>query len=196
MQLVSLLKMALTNLRRKKIRTVLTVVGIVIGITAVIVVMSAGEGLKNFIFGQLETFGTNIIEVEVKVPNTSHTSSDNAMGMAMGISITTLKIDDAEKIAKHPNVLAVYSGVMGQEQLSYLDANRQAMLFGVSEDFLKIDKGQLAQGRFFDKSDNDSLLPVAVIGQAVADDLFSGREAVGQNIKLGKNKFKIIGVMA
>ena len=195
MQLVSLLTIDLKNLKRKKARTVLTVVGIVIGITAVIVVLSAGQGLRGFVVGQLETFGTNIIEVEIKVPSTAHTSSENAMGMAMGINITTLKIKDAEAIARHPNVYAVYSSVMGQEQLSFMDQNRQSKLLGVSEDFQKIDAGQLKEGRFFDKSENNSLAQVAVIGKEVEEDLFPGQNAVGKSIKLGKNKFKIIGVM-
>jgi len=195
MQVVSQIKIALTNLKRKKVRTVLTVVGIIIGITAVVVVMSAGQGLRNFISAQLETFGTDAIEVEIKVPNVTQTSPENAMGIAMGVNITTLKTEDADEIAKHPNVLAVYSGVMGQDQLSYLDQNRQSMLFGVSEDFLMIDQGEVAEGRFFGKNENDSLSQVVVIGHEVKEDFFGDRQAVDQNIKVGKNKFKVIGVM-
>lgn len=195
MQAFDLLKIALSNLRRKKARTILTVAGIVVGITAVIVVMSAGQGLRGFINGQLESFGSNIIEVEIKVPNVSQASTENASGIAMGINITTLKTKDAEEIAKHPNVLAVYSGVMGQEQLSYLDENRASLLFGVSEDFLKVDNTAVSDGRFFDKSENDSAAQVAVLGQEVANEFFPSRSPVGQSIKIGKNKFKVIGVM-
>ncbi len=73
------------NLRANVGRTILTLVGVVIGIMAVIIVMSSGEGVKNYILGQFDSYGTDAIQVETKVPSTEATSSKNATGQAQGI---------------------------------------------------------------------------------------------------------------
>nr|AQS29920.1 hypothetical protein [uncultured bacterium] len=182
-------------LRRNKVRTALTVLGIVIGISAVITVMSAGQGIKGFIVQQVETFGTDIIEVEIKVPSTSHTSTENAMGQATGIEITTLKLEDDEAIRKLPNIKNSYAGVMGQQLVSAEGENKQIVLFGVSASFNEIDKTKLAAGRFFTDEEDKSLANVAVIGPKVKEKIFGDNDFLDQWIKVGHQKFKVIGLM-
>src|SRR3989344_5110698 len=191
----STLKIALVALRRNKVRTALTVLGIVIGISAVITVMSAGKGIKGFIVQQVETFGTDIIEVEIKVPSTSHTSTENAMGQATGIEITTLKLEDDEAIRKLPNIKNSYAGVMGQQLVSAEGENKQIVLFGVSASFNEIDKTKLAAGRFFTDEEDKSLANVAVIGPKVKEKIFGDNDFLDQWIKVGHQKFKVIGLM-
>lgn len=93
---------AFDAMQRHKLRTVLTILGITVGITAVIVVLSAGRAIEDFIVGQVTMFGTNYIEVEVKVPSTEHVSTQNVENMAQGVTITTLKESDAEELKKSP----------------------------------------------------------------------------------------------
>lgn len=182
-------------LKLNKARTVLTVLGIVIGIAAVIVVMSAGRGIERYIIGQMEAFGTDYIEIEVKVPNTSQTSTENAMGMAMGTVITTLNLDDAEEISKHPNISYWYTGEMSQDLISYGNEIKKSMIFAVSSDFLEVDKGEVATGRFFTDDEDKNLSQVVVLGSKVKERLFGDSEVIGENIKIGKANYRVIGIM-
>ena len=94
------LSLASKSLTKNKGRTILTILGIVIGITAVITVMSTGQAIRSLIVGEVERFGTNYIEIEVKTPQTSQTSSENVFSMVGGAVVTTLTEDDAKEIAK------------------------------------------------------------------------------------------------
>ena len=188
-------KIAIQALGHNKVRTILTILGIVIGIMAVITVMSAGNGLEAFMVDQMSTFGTDIIQVETKVPNTGHISTENMSGMAQGIQITTLTLADAEAIEKISNVKDTYANTIGQEIVSYGSENRQSMLWGVGASFINIDSTGVAEGRFFSEEEDKSLAQVAVIGETVRDKLFGDGEFLGKYIKIGRLKFQVIGLM-
>lgn len=189
------LNIAIKSLTKSKLRTFLTVVGIVIGIAAVIIVMSAGEGLKGQITSQLEAFGTNVIQIEPKIPSTSHVSSENAMTQAQGVQITTLKREDGEEIGGLKNIDNYYSAVMDQEIVSYLDTNKIVMIFGTEAAFIDMDKSDVVQGRFFSDEEDASLSRVVVLGGKLANSLFGNQNPIDQQIKIGKNQFKVIGVI-
>ncbi len=182
-------------LLRHKLRTVLTVLGITVGITAVIVVLSAGRAIEDFIIGQVTMFGTDYVEVEVKVPSTEHVSSENAAGMAQGITITTLKEKDADELKKLPNIKEVYSGQTGQAVFSYKDQNKVTLIFGVTSSFDVIDSGEVEEGRFFTDAEDKSLARVVVLGSSLKNKLFGEDKAIGKQIKIGKQSFRVIGVM-
>lgn len=195
MKFLSTIKIAFRALMINKLRSVLTILGIVIGITSVILVFSAGEGLKGLILGQIEVWGNDMIEVEVKVPSTSQASTENVTGMAMGVSITTLKESDAEAIKKHPNILDVYSGVIGQEMVVYEDEAESKQIWGVNASYIDIDAAEVEEGRFYTDDEDKSLAKVVVIGKNIKENYFGDQEAIGKLIKIGKSNFKIIGVM-
>lgn len=187
--------LAVKNLRHNVGRTVLTLVGIVIGIMSVIVVMSSGQGVKGYILGQFDSYGTDTIQIETKVPATKATSSQNATGQAMGIQITTLKEGDAEAMEKLPNVVATVPGTIGQELVSYRDQNKKALLFGVGADEPLVDTAvKTSEGVFYTQQENDSLAQVAVIGLDVKNALFGEEDAVGKMVKIKNLNFKVIGV--
>jgi putative ABC transport system permease protein len=179
-----------------KLRAVLTILGITVGISAVIVVLSAGKAIEFFITSQVTQFGTDWVQVEVKIPATGHTSVENAGGMAQGITITTLKEKDAEEILKLPNIKDVYAASTGQEVITFEDKNKIAMIFGVTEGFQRVDTGTIADGRFFTDGEDKGLARVVVLGSKLKDTLFGDQEAVGKYIKIKKYNFKVIGVMA
>lgn len=172
----------------------MTLIGIVIGIAAVIVVMSAGESLRAMVLGQVEAFGNDVVQVETKIPSKGG-GFQSAMAMAQGIQITTLKLSDAQEAARLPHVSDFYAFVIGQGVVSYLDQNKSVNYLGVTPSYIDIDSSEVAQGRFFGQEDDDGLARVTVLGYNVAQKLFSGSDAVGQSIKLGKDKFRVIGVM-
>jgi putative ABC transport system permease protein len=189
-------RLAIKNLRTNIGRTVLTLVGIVIGITSVILIMTTGQGVKNFILDLIGTFGSDAIQVEVKVPATSATSSQNAMGQAMGIQITTLKQEDADAIAKLPNVDSLYTANFTQELATYQSVKKRALLFGTSADVPRVDPGvKVAEGNFFSEADNRSLAQIVVIGPDIRDVFFGSGPAIGKEIKISGSNYKVIGVL-
>ena len=194
-ELIVSIKLAFKNLRSNLGRTVLTLIGVVIGVIAVILVSSLGQGVKGFILGQVGTFGTDLIQIEVKVPATGKTSTENAMGQATGIQITTMTIEDAKEIGKLPNVAAYAPGTMTQELASYLNTNKRVFLFGVGAQYNQIDQNtKLSAGAFFSEEDDGSLAQVAVVGSNIAEAFFGDDDPLGKNIKIKNQNYKVIGV--
>lgn len=196
-ELILSIKLALKNLRTNIGRTVLTLVGIVIGITSVILIMTSGQGVKNFILDLIGTFGNDVIQVEVKVPATGATSAQNAMGQAMGIQITTLKQEDADAIAKLPNVDSLYTANFTQELTTYQSVKKRALLFGTSFDTPRVDPGvKVAEGSFFTEADDRSLAQVVVVGPDIKETFFGDNPAIGKEIKISGANYKVVGVLA
>jgi len=194
MKLSDVVKTSYKSLRSQKMRSVLTILGISIGIAIVITIMAAGRGLDKFLLGQLEVFGSDTIWVEVKVPNVKKNSSENASGQATGITITTMKNKDIDSINKHPNVTAAYGWLMGQEVVNYQDASRRMLLMGNGYNMPKVEKYELASGRFFTQEEEDSLASVAVLGSTAKEKLFGDDDAVGKTIYVKHKPFRVIGV--
>lgn len=187
---------ALRTIRTHKARTALALLGVVIGVFAVVVVTSLGEGVKGFVLGQVESFGANLIQVEVKIPNTTAMSNENATSRAQGTQITTLTVKDGEAIAKLSNVTAVYAGTIGQERATYGSVGKQILLFGAGADVTEIDGNiKLDSGRFFTAEEDDSLAQVVVLGSETKETFFGESDAVGEYITLKGGKYRVIGVL-
>ncbi len=190
------IRLAFGNLTKNIGRTVLTLVGIIIGILSVIVVTSSGQGVKEYILGQVSSFGNDIIQVETKVPATDKTSSANATGQAQGIQITTLKIADGEAIKKIPNIDKFSPIDIGQGLTTYQNQNKQAMIFGTGADYALIDGAtKIAEGDFYSQGDDNGLSQVVVIGSDIKDALFGSEDALGKTIKIKGMNFRVIGVL-
>lgn len=189
------LSFALNSIKSHKLRTALTVLAVSIGIAAVIIVMSAGEGLRSLIMGQVESFGSDLIQIEIKVPSTKKNSSENAMGAAAGITITTLKDDDRETILKEvPGALDGYSGMIDQEQVVKDENRKKTLIFGTSATVLNVDTAKIETGRMYTESEERGADLVAVLGPDIKKTLFGSADAVGQSIKIKQKQFKVIGV--
>ncbi len=199
MSLIDFVKTALRVMLGNKGRTFLTVLGIMVGIAAVVVVYSAGEGISGLIFKQVESFGTDIIETEIKVPSNKKgqaAETESAGALATGVQITTLTLDDMDAVTRgSKNIKAAYAGIMGQEVVSYGSQTRKAFLFGTSADYINIDKSEINYGRWFTDSEDKTLATVAVIGSEMKDKLFGDQDPLGRTITVRKEKFTVIGVM-
>ncbi|MBP6943222.1 MAG: ABC transporter permease [Candidatus Buchananbacteria bacterium] len=189
------LRIAWHSLRTQIGRTLLTILGVVIGIAAVIIVMSAGESIKGLVLGELEAFGSNTIQVEPKVPSTGRNSTDNAGAMAQGIQITTLTLDDAEAIAELPNVTRYNGGLMSQDVLTFAGENEITNFIGASASFIEIDQSEIATGRFYSEIEDDSLARVVVLGSKLATKLFGDVDPIGKSIRIGSTRLEVIGVL-
>lgn len=188
------ISLSLASFRRNPLRTMLTGLGIVISIAAVIIVISAAQGVKGFLIGQFEQFGSNIIQTEPRVPDTGAiTSGESQEAMALGTVITTLKISDMEAMRRLSNISTTYATQIGQAVATSPYDKKTVMLYGVSGTFLEIDQGKIDQGRFFTEEEDASLARVAVLGSGVAQKLYGDQNPVGQIIKLKNKNFTIIG---
>lgn len=199
MSLKEIVKLSLRSIWKNKLRTVLTVLGMTVGVASIIIVFSAGEGIRSLIINQIESFGTNIIRTELKVPSDRKGmsgESQNAMSLASGVQITSLKEKDLIDINKLENIKDGYGTFTGQETVTYANESRQATIFGVSPSYINIDNSKVAEGYFFTDNENNSLAQVVVLGPKIAQQLFGDEDPVGKNIVLKKRRFRVIGVLA
>lgn len=192
-------KSAVISLWANKLRTFLTVLGMVIGIASVIIVYSAGEGINSLITGQIESFGgSDLIETEIKVPSTkSGTGSEtqSAGNLAMGVQVTTLTLEDMEDINRLPLIKDSYAGIISQEQVSYGNELKKAMILGMTASYIDIDQSEVEYGRFYTEAEDKSLSQVVVLGRKIKEKLFGDSDPIGKSIKLHKKKFRVIGVL-
>lgn len=188
---------ALRTIRTHKARTALALLGVVIGVFSVVFVNVLGDAVKGYVVGQVESFGTNLIQVEVKVPNTGKMSSENAFSRAQGTEITTLTTDDRDAIRKLPSVEAAYAGSIGQERATYGSTGKRVMLFGTGAEAPAVDGNlRLAAGRFFTEEENTNSERVVVLGNDTRETFFGSRNALGESITLKGEKYRVIGVLA
>ncbi|PIP27009.1 MAG: hypothetical protein COX30_04220 [Candidatus Moranbacteria bacterium CG23_combo_of_CG06-09_8_20_14_all_39_10] len=189
------IKLALHNLRSNVGRTTLSVLGIVIGVVSVVLVLSLGFGVKNYIVGQIESFGTDIIQVEVKVPQTKQMSAKNIQGTASG-SITTLKIDDLEEVGKLPNIAGWYGASIGQAIASYGSETKQTIIYAATAGIFDIDQQiKFAAGLGYTNDEDRSLNQVVVLGSQIKETLFKDENPVGKNIKVKGLNYRVIGYL-
>ncbi|MBI5229954.1 MAG: ABC transporter permease [Candidatus Magasanikbacteria bacterium] len=190
------LKQAYTSLVSRKMRTTFTLLGIVIGSAAVVLVMAAGDALKAYLVGQLAAFGTDYIHVDIKVPVAKKASLGNAVSLVSGVSVTTLNDKDLQAIRRIPNVKDGYVAIMGQELVSAGSEIKKTTLYGVSDGMLSIERTQLLEGRFFSAEENSGLAPVVVLGTKVKEKLFGNSPAMEKEIRIRGRTFRVIGLMA
>ncbi len=189
MLFTELLKMAWRSLGANKLRTFLTMLGVIIGVTSVIALVSVGMGVKKNILDNISRLGSNMLII---MPG-----SANRGGMrgAAG-SVITLTYDDAEAIKnKIKNVSHVSPTVQGSYQVVYGHENWNTTVTGVIPEYVDIQSLELNSGLFFSEHDVDVRNRVAVIGSTVAANLFESVNPVGKKIRIGNAPYTIIGVL-
>ena len=194
----TLIKISLQGIRANKVRTGLTVLGIVIGIAAIVTVFSAGEGIRGLITQEIEAFGSDVIISEIKIPSEGGMAEggmETAAGLAGGTEITTMTLDDVEDITALPNVVDGYGAIMNQKRVSYGSERKNATLMGVNASYIDIDNSEIDEGRFFTHSEDRSMAQVAVIGSKIKKELFGQSDAVGQSIRIGGSRFRVVGTI-
>ncbi|MEE8131736.1 MAG: ABC transporter permease [Candidatus Paceibacterota bacterium] len=195
---LSAFKIAFQALRAHKVRTGLAVLGVMIGIAAVIIVFSAGAGLDNLISSQIESFGSDIIETEIKVPSSKKgfaSEQQSGINLLMGIQITTLSLDDMEDVNKLPNIENSYAAVMTQEPIVYNEEIYRTVVIATTASYVDIDRAEIEKGRFFLEVEDKALSQIAILGSGIKEKLFGESDAIGKSIKIRKTRFRVIGIM-
>ncbi len=186
-------KASLASLLANKTRSFLTMLGIIIGVAAVIIIMSLGAGAQNLIISQIKTFGTNKIGI---LPGKAETTGPPAS--ALGIVVTSLKFEDAQALRNNPSIphlTGVVAYDSSSETLSYQATSYTTSVEGASGDYFTVEGGDLASGRFFTDAEAQATSRVVVLGDTVKNELFGDSPAVGANIKISNHIFQVIGVM-
>jgi putative ABC transport system permease protein len=184
------LKVALRALRTNKLRSFLTMLGIIIGVGAVIIMVAIGTGASDMIAQQIASMGSNLIMV---LPGAT-----TAGGARMGLgSVSTLTSDDARAIKEEsPAVKDVASIWGGVTQVVYGNQNWNTGVNGTPPSFFSIRDWPIESGRFYTDQEEAGSVKVAVIGQTVAENLFGGDNPLGQAIRIKKVPFTVVGVLA
>jgi putative ABC transport system permease protein len=197
LKIIKSARLALVGLSSNKVRTSLSVLGIVIGVASVIVIVSVGQGLQAFILGQLSAFGTDIVSIEPKLPGSDFQNS--IMSTGEGVVITSLKSSDAEALRNKDNFPYIttasgYSSTM--DWIFYEDKEEQVFIVSSDSFYPQIDAMmKVESGTFFTEEDNAGAAKVVLIGKGVAKEFFDTRNPIGENIKIKNENFKIIGVL-
>ena len=194
MRVSDLIKSSRATLKHGKMRSLLTMLGIVIGISSVIVLMSIGASAQQYILGQVQGLGSNLIIV---IPGGSGNGRFQSPASAQGIIITTLKQQDVDALVRDPSVAAVTEEVRGQASAAFEDNNETVTFDGVPANFFSVRNFNVAEGYAFTDSDVQAYNHVAVIGPTLAATLFgAGSDPVGQYIEVKNIQFRVIGVLA
>lgn len=184
---------AYRSLAAAKLRFMLTVLGIVIGVAAVILVMAIGASAQALIVAQVENVGSDLVAV---LPGASEENAPPAQ--ALGVVTTTLKNTDLEAMRKRSNVphlSAVAGYVTGSASIESADDSFETSFQGVSPSMLEVENLTVAEGRFFMPGEEENLSRSVVLGSERASDLFPNREAVGEMVRIRDVPFRVIGVL-
>src|SRR5680860_465332 len=186
-------KTAIIGLKTNKTRSALTILGIVIGISSVILMMSLGDGAQNLILGQIMSMGPNNIYVEPGAFTTG--GGDMAQQMMEGMEIKTLTLADMKAIEDDPLVEMVAPMVVSVGMVIYKNNDKKVTLFGTTPAYNEITDSRTALGSDFTDFDVQSMSKVVVLGYKIKEDLFENEDPIGKIIRIKQTNFRIIGVM-
>ncbi len=190
MTLRHLFRTSLTGLTTNRSRSSLTILGIVIGITAIMLVVSLGAGAQDLILGQVEGMGTNTIAV---IPGREPTGPSDVTSL-FSDSLKEKDLVALENKANVPDLQSIMPAVMGAGTASYQSNTYQVTIFGGTDLMVSIFDLQ-PRGQFYDGSDVLSRSSVVVIGSKVAEHLFDTQDPLGQNMKIKGKNFRVVGVL-
>lgn len=188
MNILNAFRIALRALAKNKMRAVLTVLGVVIGIAAVTTMVSIGQSAGSLVQGQFEAFGTNVIIVVPKAQKRGGVSQSGMPSLTSG---------DIEAIGQEcDSVLAASALVRGNGQLVYGNENWSPReLWGVSPGYLTVRSWDVVQGGFFTAADVNSAAKVCVIGRTIARKLYPNMDPLDQTLRISNIPFRIVGVL-
>ncbi|MCZ6778855.1 MAG: ABC transporter permease [Acidobacteria bacterium] len=184
-----LIRLAITTLWAYRLRSVLSMAGVAIGIAAVILLTSIGEGTRRFVLDEFTQFGTNLIAVN---PGKSETT-----GVPLALAGTTrdLTIEDAEALRRLPGVEAVVPMALGSARVEHRNRGRDVFIYGVTQDVPRAWQFEIRQGRFLPGGDPRRGSPVVVMGPKLKHELFGDDRAIGERVRIGGRSFRVIGIL-
>jgi len=189
MEIVELFYLAVEALKTNLVRTILTMLGVIIGIASVIIIVSLGEGATQSIVSEISSFGANILTVQAG-------RNFRGPGGGGGSTVDSLTSKDVEALKKLPNVVEAMGLVSTNKQISYQGQATQSSINGVEAAYSTHHDLTLVQGSFISESQVATRSKVVVLGDEVVTDLFGeGSEVVGESVRIDGKSFRVIGVV-
>lgn len=189
MTIFDLAGLSLRTVLNQKLRSSLTALGLIIGIAAVVILTSIGQGIHRFVLDEFTQFGTNLLAI-----TPGKTTTFGISGATIS-TVRPLTIDDAESVGRLPNVIAAMPMVQGNARVETIGRHRRANVFGVSSALPEVWKINVASGRFLPEEDRSASRTFAVLGSKLATELFGRTSPLGERIRIGGDRYRIIGVM-
>ena len=181
--------LALGAIRAQRMRSFLTALGIAIGIAAVVLLTSIGEGIHRFVLAEFTQFGTNIIGIQPGKSST-HGGSVGVFG-----SVRPLTVSDGEALRQIPYVTAMVPMVQGNAEVEADGKTRRTTVYGTNDDFPGAFTIRLSSGTFLAAEDAGAQRAFAVLGSKLRQELFGSRSPLGERIRIGGARFLVVGVM-
>ena len=189
MRAADLVKFTGGSVLAHRMRALLTALGIAVGVAAVVLLTSIGEGVRRFVVAEFTQFGTNIINI---TPGTTQT-----MGGSIGVfgTVRPLSIDDAEALRRAPYATASVPVVQGNAEVEGNGRKRRVTVYGVGHEFATAFRFEVGAGSFLPPDDPRAPRSLAVLGSKMAGQLFDGSNALGASIRVGSERYRVVGVM-
>ncbi len=189
MRINDFIKLALSAIVTQRMRSFLTALGIAVGIGSVVLLTSIGEGVHRFVLAEFTQFGTNLIGI---APGKSTTIG---LSGAVISNVRPLSLDDAQALKRLPQVRTVVPVVQGNAPVEVGKRSRRSSIFGVGADTPVAWQIRVALGRFLPDDDPRAARAFAVLGSTLRDALFANDNPLGQRIRIGGERYRVIGVM-
>ncbi|MEN8177945.1 MAG: ABC transporter permease [Pseudomonadota bacterium] len=178
-------------LRGYPARTLLMLLAMAIGVGAVVILTALGDGARRYVLDEFAGLGTNLVII---FPGRSETTGIDPSAM-MGETTRDLTLDDAKALLRSARVKRIAPINVGQVEVSHGSRSREVVVLGSNDDLLGIRHWQMGQGKFLPKMDIGRAASLVVIGKTIRDELFGAERALGEWIRLGDRRFRVIGVM-
>ncbi len=192
MKLTDTVQFASGSLRGSPTRTLLMMLAMSIGVAAVVVLTALGEGARRYVVDQFASLGTNLVIV---LPGRTETAGIGP-GLMSGQTPREITLEDAAALLRSPAIKRIAPLTIGSATLSRDALNREVVVAGSSADMLEIRHMSMGLGRFLPAGDINDSAPVCVLGNQIKQELFGNEQAVGQWVRLGDRRFRVIGVLA
>jgi putative ABC transport system permease protein len=183
--------LAMRAITAHRMRSGLTLLGIAVGIAAVILLTSIGEGIHRFVLAEFTQFGTNIVSI---APGRVKTGGAAPSGLPT--AVRPLTFDDARGLRKLPNVVVVGPVVWGNAEIEGNGRTRRTTVYGVSEEGLQVFNMKVASGQFLPADEWEGARAFVVLGSTLKRELFGSENALGARLRTGGLQFRVVGVLA
>ena len=190
MKISKSIKISRNQLLSNKLRTFFALIGVIIGVSAVIIMVAIGNGAQHEVLSKIESMGTNLIIV-----NAGQVQKNVGRQQIRG-TVTSLTLRDIDMLASEcPDVRIAAPVQTKKMQVKWENLSTNTTIIGTTSDYQTIRNFQVEKGNFFTEEENKAYLRYAVLGQTVVNNLFGGRSPIGETIRIGRIPFSVIGVM-
>lgn len=187
---IDAIPLAVRAITAQRLRSFLTLLGIAVGIAAVILLTSIGEGIHRFVLAEFSQFGTNVVGIH---PGKTKTGGVPPSGLPT--SSKPLSLDDVRALSSLPHIVAITPSTWGNAEVAANGRLRRTSIYGVGPQMLGVFKTTVRAGQFLPAEDADNARALVVLGPKLKDELFGAENALGARLRIGTDQFRIIGIL-